>query len=86
MGEWNTSRIVAQGNHLEHWLNGEMVLECERGSEDFRERVSQSKFAAYENFGEAEKGHILIQDHGSEMEFRNMRIREITATTNNSEK
>jgi len=77
VGEWNTSRIVANGNHIEHWLNGEMVIQCERGSDDFRERVRQSKFATHEKFGEADKGHILIQDHGSEMQFRNMRIRNL---------
>ena len=80
VGEWNTSRIVAQGNHVEHWLNGGMVVECERGSDDFRERVSKSKFAGHEKFGEAQKGYILIQDHGSEMVFRNMRIRELPTT------
>jgi hypothetical protein len=86
VGEWNTSRIVAQGNHLEHWLNGEMVLQCERGSDDFRAKVAQSKFAAYENFGEVDTGHILIQDHGSEMVFRNMRIRELSTTTKDTGK
>ena len=81
VGEWNASRIVAQGSHTEHWLNGELVLQYERGSDDFREKVRQSKFATYEKFGEADKGHILIQDHGSEMVFRNIRIRELSATT-----
>jgi len=81
VGQWNTSRIVAQGRHTEHWLNGQMVLQYERGSDDFREKVRQSKFAPYENFGEHDKGHILIQDHGSEMVFRNIRIRELSATT-----
>lgn len=76
LGEWNQSRIVSKGKHVEHWLNGVMVLEFERGSEDFRKRVAQSKFAHVENFGEAYEGYILIQDHGSEMAFRNIRIRE----------
>lgn len=81
VGEWNTSRIVSRGQHTEHWLNGQIVLQYERGSDDFREKVRQSKFAAYEKFGEADKGHILIQDHGSEMVFRNMRIRELSVIT-----
>lgn len=75
LGEWNTSRIVAEGQHVEHWLNGVMVLEFERGSEDFRAKVAESKFADIEGFGEAPKGHILIQDHGSETAFRNLRIK-----------
>lgn len=75
LGEWNKSRIVSQGKHVEHWLNGVLILEYERGSDDFRKRVSESKFASIPGFGEAEKGHILIQDHGSEMAFRNIRIK-----------
>lgn len=75
LGEWNHSRILAQGKDVEHWLNGVKVLEFERGSDDFRKRVAASKFAQYENFGEATEGHILIQDHGSKMAFRNIRIK-----------
>lgn len=76
LGEWNHSRIVVEGNHVEHWLNGVKVLVYERGSEDFKKKVAESKFAQYENFGEAAEGHILIQDHGSKMAFRNIRIKE----------
>lgn len=77
LGEWNHSRIVAQDKHVEHWLNGRKVLSFERGSDDFRKRVAESKFAQYENFGEATEGHILIQDHGSKMAFRNIRIKRL---------
>lgn len=77
LGEWNHSRIVAKGNNVEHWLNGVKVLEFERGSEDFRKRVSESKFAKHENFGEPREGYILLQDHGSKMAFRNIRIKPI---------
>jgi hypothetical protein len=77
LGEWNHSRIVAQGKHMEHWLNEVKVLEYERGSDDFRTRVAESKFKQYENFGEAAEGHILLQDHGSEIAFRNVRIKEL---------
>lgn len=77
LGEWNTSRIVAQDRHVEHWLNGVKVLEFERGSEDFRKKVAESKFADIEGYGEAPEGHILIQDHGSEIAFRNIRIKSI---------
>lgn len=77
VGEWNHSRIVVQDNHIEHWLNGEKVLECDRSSDDFRRRVSESKFRKYPRYGQATEGHILLQDHGSEMAFRNIRIKEL---------
>lgn len=73
--EWNRSRIVSQNKNVEHWLNGTLVLEFERGSEDFRARVAKSKFAEIESFGEAKRGHILLQHHGSTVEFRNIKIR-----------
>ncbi|HTF31467.1 MAG TPA: DUF1080 domain-containing protein, partial [Flavitalea sp.] len=76
LGEWNHSRISAQGRMVEHWLNNIKVLEYERGSVDFRKQVAKSKFAEYENFGEATEGHILLQDHGSKITFRNIRIKE----------
>lgn len=77
LGEWNTSRIVARGNEVEHWLNGTMVLKFERGSEDFRKRVADSKFAKHPKYGEPEEGHLVLQDHGSKMAFRDIRIRKL---------
>lgn len=76
LGLWNQSRIECKNNHVEHWLNGQKVLEYERGSNDFREKVAQSKMAAIPGFGLADKGHILLQDHGSVVHFRNIKIRE----------
>jgi len=74
-GMWNKVRIVSEGKHVEHWLNGKKVLEFERGSETFRTAVANSKFKNREAFGEAEKGRILLQDHGGEIAFRNIRIK-----------
>ena len=76
-GEWNHARIVARGVYVEHWLNGIKVLEYERGGKEFREGVAKSKFRKYPNFGEALKGHILLQDHTDETSFRNIKIREL---------
>ncbi|MHC4430809.1 MAG: 3-keto-disaccharide hydrolase [Planctomycetota bacterium] len=74
-GQWNRVRIVARGNHVEHWLNGKKVLEFERGSERFRAAVAKSKFRNRNRFGEAKQGYILLQDHGGGIVFRNIRIK-----------
>ena len=75
LGEWNSSKIVSEEGLVEHWLNGMLILSYDRFSEDFRRKVSESKFKDYTGFGQFPGGHILLQDHGSEVHYRNIMIK-----------
>lgn len=76
VGEWNSSRIIANGAHVEHWLNGAKLLEYDLWSADWKAKVAASKFAKYPDFGMAKSGYIALQgDHPGTLAFRNIRIR-----------
>ena len=77
VGEWNSSRVLVQGNHVEHWLNGVKVLEYELGSEAVRVAVGASKFRNSAGFGTKIKGHIMLTDHEDECWFRALKVREL---------
>jgi alkylated DNA nucleotide flippase Atl1 len=77
IGQWNEARIVARGSVLEHWLNGKRVVQADLKSADYKERLAKSKFATWEGFGVHAKGHIALQEHGDDVWFRNIKIREI---------
>jgi hypothetical protein len=78
IGEWNNARILSDGKKVSFWLNGEKTVEFERGSEEWRESVADSKYKVWPAFGELPEGHILLQDHGNQVFFRNIKIRDLS--------
>lgn len=75
--QWNTARIVSNGATCEHWLNGVRVLTYERGGQTFRAAIAQSKFKDRDHFGELPAGHIMLQDHGGGVRFRNIKVKQL---------
>ncbi len=74
-GEWNESRIVIKGSHVEHWMNGKKLLEYELWSDAWKAQVAASKFKAWPDYGLAKSGHIVLQEHEAEVAFRNIKIK-----------
>jgi len=81
IGEWNNAYVIAQGTKVEHWLNGRKVVAYDRATPEFRALVAKSKYADPKygkNFGEWKDGHILLQEHGDEVWFRNVKLRDLS--------
>lgn len=80
VGQWNTGRIVLNGNHLEHWLNGVKVCETDLDGEEWKSLYGKSKFSKWEKFGRNASGHIAFQDHGDKVWYRNITVKRLPET------
>lgn len=79
VGEYNETRLVVRGSHVEHWLNGTKLLEAEIGSDTWMDRIEGTKFANWPNFAQADEGHLALQDHGYPVWFRDVKIRPLSS-------
>ena len=77
VGEWNHMRLLVNGAHVEHWLNGVKAVEYELWSDEWNEMVANSKFVEYPQYGMNKSGHIVLQDHGENVWFRNIKARRL---------
>ncbi|HYG17595.1 MAG TPA: DUF1080 domain-containing protein [Ohtaekwangia sp.] len=75
VGTWNSSRLVVNHNHVEHWLNGVKVVEYDLQTADWKKRVAETKWKDFPGYGSAGKGHIALQDHNNEVWFKNIYIK-----------
>ena len=76
VGQWNQGRLVSHNGHVEHWLNGEKIIEFDRYSQIFRALVAYSKYKDWPNFCQQPEGRLLLQDHGNEVSYRSIKVRE----------
>jgi len=74
-GEWNTSTLVVDGAHVEHWINGEKLVDYELWTKEWKEMVAATKFSEWPDYGLNKAGHVVLQDHGAPVWFRNIRIK-----------
>ena len=81
VGEWNSTRIVANDALVEHWLNGEMIVSYELWSDDWKALIAESKWIDMPDYGMSRIGHICLQDHSDPVWFRNIRIRRLPQPT-----
>ena len=77
VGEWNTSKIIFNHGHVEHWLNGKKIIEFEAWSDDWNKKKAAGKWKDYPAYGLAKTGHIVLQDHGDKVYFKEIKIREL---------
>ncbi len=81
VGEWNQARIIIDGQHVEHWLNGVKVVAYDLGSDEWEQRVKKSKFRSMPRYGREARGHIDLQDHGDPVAYRNIKLRPLGANS-----
>jgi hypothetical protein len=77
VGEWNNTRIVVNRGHVEHWLNGKKIVDTQMWTADWQKKKTEGKWKDAPNYGTVKKGHIGLQDHGSEAWFRNIKIKKL---------
>ncbi len=76
-GQYNKARLVVKDGHVEHWLNGKKIVEYQLGSPELQKLIAESKFKDMPNFAKQTEGHIVLQHHGEEVRFRNIRVRRL---------
>jgi hypothetical protein len=77
VGEYNTSKLIVKGNHVEHWLNGDKIVEYEIGSAAMNDLIARSKYKDNPVFGKSENGLIMFQHHGQQVWFKNIKVRRL---------